>query len=94
MEVDLFFIVRLSRIQWVSLILLSSSVLSIELGSNSASSSHTVPVFPCLVAVIYSGFEGTMGVFTERIMKEKPGMCIHQQNLWIFLYHIFCIYNM
>ena len=81
--------VRLSRVQWVSLVLLSTSVLSIELGSNSTTSASSIPIFPCFVAVIYSGFEGTMGVFTERILKEKPGMPIHQQNLWIFLYQCF-----
>ena len=77
----------LSGVQWASIILLCTSVMSIEIGSfgNSSSSLSDLPIFPSLLAVFYSGLEGTAGVFYEKILKKHKEMNLFHQNLWITL---------
>ena len=76
---------RLTGIHWASLILLCSAVLSIQLSTNPVTSLNELPLFPCLMAIVFAGIQGTVGVCTERILKQNMMMDINQQNLWIFL---------
>lgn len=75
----------LTGIQWASIILLCTSVMSIEISSYSSSSLSDLPIFPSLLAILFSGLEGTAGVFYEKILKNHKEMNLFHQNMWITL---------
>ena len=76
----------LSGIQWSAIVLLCTSVMSIEIGTCSSCSLTDLPLFPSLVAIGCSGLEGIAGVFNEKILKERSDVSTFQQNVWITLY--------
>ena len=76
----------LSGIQWSAIVLLCTSVMSIEIGSCSSCSLTDLPLLPSLVAIGCSGLEGMAGVFSEKILKERSEVSTFQQSVWITLY--------
>lgn len=77
----------LNGIQWASIMLLCTSVMSIEIGSyDSSSSLLDLPIFPSLLALLCSGLEGTAGVLYEKILKKHNEMNFFHQTMWITLY--------
>lgn len=77
----------LNGIQWASILLLCTSVMSIEIGSyDSSSSLLDLPIFPSLLAVFCSGLEGTAGVLYEKILKKHNEMNFFHQTMWLTLY--------
>ncbi|CBK22279.2 uncharacterized protein [Blastocystis hominis] len=74
----------LNGIQWASIMLLCTSVMSIEIGSyDSSSSLLDLPIFPSLLALLCSGLEGTAGVLYEKILKKHNEMNFFHQTMWI-----------
>ena len=74
----------LNGIQWASIMLLCTSVMSIEIGSyDSSSSLLDLPIFPSLLAVFCSGLEGTAGVLYEKILKNHNEMNFFHQTMWL-----------
>ena len=74
----------LSRIQWASIILLASSVASIQI-AKSGSNHLEMPLLPVLLTIVSSGLSGISGVITEKLMKGKKDVSIFQQNIWLSL---------
>lgn len=71
--------------QWASLLLLTSSVASIQL-AKSGKNSLSFPILPAVLTVCSSGLAGLAGVIIEKMMKGKKGISIFQQNMWLNLY--------
>ena len=76
----------LSGVQWASLLLLTSSVASIQM-AKSGQSQLSIPFLPAFLTVCSSGLAGLAGVIIEKLMKGKKGMSIFQQNMWLNLYY-------
>lgn len=77
----------MNGIQWASIVLLCTSVMSIEIGSyDSSSSLLDLPIFPSLLALFCSGLEGTAGVLYEKILKKHNEMNFFHQTMWLTLY--------
>lgn len=75
----------LSGVQWASLLLLTSSVASIQL-AKSGKNTLSFPILPAVLTVCSSGLAGLAGVIIEKMMKGKKGISIFQQNMWLNLY--------
>lgn len=71
----MYFIFRLSGIQWASLFLLTSSVASIQI-AKSGTNILVIPFLPAFLTVLSSGLAGCAGVIIEKLMKGKDE-CIH-----------------
>ena len=84
----MYFIFRLSGIQWASLFLLTSSVASIQI-AKSGTNILVIPFLPAFLTVLSSGLAGCAGVIIEKLMKGKTNVSIFQQNMWLNLFFFF-----
>lgn len=75
---------RLSGVQWASLLLLTSSVASIQI-AKSGRNFLSIPVLPAVLTICSSGLAGLAGVVIEKLMKGKRDVSIFQQNMWLNL---------
>lgn len=73
----------LTRIHWASLLLLCTSVISIEVHTCPECSFSDFEFFPAFLSLLCSLFDGLAGVVTEWLMKRHRKMSTHQQNVWI-----------
>lgn len=82
-----FFFFRLSGVQWAALLLLTTSVASIQI-AKSQTRQLEIPFLPAVLTICSSGLAGLAGVLIEKLMKGKSKMSIFQQNLWLNLYFL------
>ena len=86
--------ISLSGVQWASLLLLTSSVASIQI-AKSGQSILSLPILPAFLTICSSSLAGLAGVIIEKMMKGKQKMSIFQQNMWLnlFVYFIMIIHS-
>ena len=70
--------------QWASLLLLTSSVASIQI-AKSGTQQLSIPFLPAFLTVLSSSLAGLAGVVIEKLMKGVKGVSIFQQNIWLNL---------
>lgn len=75
---------RLSPVQWASLLLLTSSVASIQI-AKSGTQQLSIPFLPAFLTILSSSLAGLAGVVIEKLMKGVKSVSIFQQNLWLNL---------
>ena len=73
---------ELSSVQWASLLLLTSSVASIQI-AKSGTQQLSIPFLPAFLTVLSSSLAGLAGVVIEKLMKGVKGVSIFQQNIWL-----------
>ena len=70
--------------QWASLLLLTSSVASIQI-AKSGTQQLSIPFLPAFLTILSSSLAGLAGVVIEKLMKGVKSVSIFQQNLWLNL---------
>lgn len=78
--------------QWAALLLLTSSVASIQI-AKSQTRQLEIPFLPVVLTICSSGLAGLAGVVIEKLMKGKSKVSIFQQNLWLNLYPFFVCFS-
>ena len=73
---------QLSGVQWAALLLLTSSVASIQI-AKSGTQQLIIPVLPAVLTICSSSLAGLAGVVIEKMMKGKKRISIFQQNMWL-----------
>lgn len=71
--------------QWAAILLLTSSVASIQI-AKSGRNALDLPILPAVLTIVSSGLAGCAGVIIEKLMKGKKNISIFQQNMWLNLY--------
>ena len=71
--------------QWAAILLLTSSVASIQI-AKSGRNTLDLPILPAVLTILSSGLAGCAGVIIEKLMKGKKNISIFQQNMWLNLY--------
>lgn len=70
--------------QWASLLLLTSSVASIQI-AKSGTQQLSIPFLPAFLTILSSSLAGLAGVVIEKLVKGVKSVSIFQQNLWLNL---------
>lgn len=83
---SVFFLSRLTMTHWMALLLLCTSVMSIELRSCPRCHTTDYPFLPSVLGIISASALGVSSVVTEWILKEHRDIHMPQQTLWVYLY--------
>lgn len=83
---SIIFLSRLTITHWMALIILCTSVMSIELRSCLHCHTADYPLVPSILGILSASALGVSSVVTEWILKEHRDIHMPQQTLWVYLY--------